>query len=354
MDTITHAMFGALASQCIKGKTPTGKKDSIDYVPLAVTTFAAAFPDCDYLLFPINPLVFLDEWHRSFTHSLVLLPVWTILLTAIIVLLFPGLRKQTVRISGYVALGLVTHILLDLLTVYGTKVFYPLSSRTYSTGTTFVIDPYLSMIVLVGLVTSLLYKPRNTAMICISVVCLYVMFQWHLKLQARDAGLARIDQRDTVTSRTVALPQPFSPFHWRVINKKNNHYSTTLIDLSGFSEKLLRWEATVPFIELISAYRPVDRAEWETFSKFGNQPDELRLSQIVWQHNDFANFRNFAQFPILYRIDHDDRETCVWFSDLRYHISIMLPSFRYGMCHSRENPDWTLYRLKYFSNERDN
>lgn len=353
MDTITHAMFGALASQGIKGKTPIGEKDSIDYVPLAVMTFAAAFPDCDYLLFPINPLVFLDEWHRSITHSLVLLPVWTIVLTGIIVALFPRLRKQTVRISGYAALGLVSHILLDLLTVYGTKVFYPLSSRTFSTGTTFVIDPYLSLVVLVGLITSLIYKPRYTAILCISVVCLYVMFQWHLKLQARDVGLARIDQRDTVTAKTVALPQPFSPFHWRVINKENDHYSTTLIDLAGFSEKLLRWEGTVPFIEFVTAYRPRDSSEWETFSLFGDQPDEIRLSQIVWQDNDFANYRNFAQFPILYRIDQNDRETCVWFSDLRYHISIILPAFRYGMCRSREKPDWTLYRLKYFSNERD-
>jgi len=63
-----------------------------------------------------------------------------------------------------------------------------------------------------------------------------------------------------------------------------------------------------------------------------------------------AEFRRFAVYPVLYRIDRDAQATCVWFSDLRYHISNMIPSFRYGMCRNeKDNQGWQRYRLRYFT-----
>ena len=350
MDTVTHALFGALASRAVATRSPPGSKFHKTYMPATMTAIAAIFPDIDYIMFRVNPLTFLAEWHRSYTHSLVLLPLWTIVLTGIFILVLPGLRKQWLVTSGFIALGLVSHILLDLLTEYGTKIFYPVANHAINLGTTFVIDPILSLLVIAGLVISCYRTPRLTALSCLFIVGIYILLQWHLKTQARETGASAPSHTGAIDVDTIALPQPFSPFHWRIIIRENDGYSSALIDLLGVSEKLARWKSILPSIDLVSAYRDVAHAKWEKYTLFGEQPGQQLLAREVWEQEGMAKFRKFAVFPVLYRIDQDTHATtCVWFSDLRYHISIMTPSFRYGMCRGGDNPEWQRYRLRYFS-----
>lgn len=345
MDPATHAVFGALASRAVTRST-TAHNHVGKYVPLAVTTVAATLPDIDYLLFPLDPLTFLAEWHRTYSNSVVLLPFWTLLLTGIIVLLFPRLRKHTFMIGGFVALGIGSHILLDLLTVYGTRLFFPLSDEKFTFGTTFIIDPYISLAIFVGLIISFFRTPQVVAITTIALVCVYVLFQWHLKTAQAEVW------NKTGYDETIALPQPYSPFHFRIISRQDNRYKTALVDYLGISENLQNRESTIPFIEQVSAFKSSKNVQWEIWSMFGETPEQQSLARTAWNHDEMALYRDFARYPVLYRIDTNDGETCVWFSDLRYHISIMTPSFRYGMCRSNDN-EWKRYRLKYFSEERE-
>jgi Predicted membrane-bound metal-dependent hydrolases len=350
VDTVTHALFGALASRAVATKAQSKNKFHNPYMPATIAAVAGAFPDIDYVMFWVNPLTFLAEWHRSYTHSLVLLPLWTILLTGIFILVLPAMRKQWLITTGFAALGLASHILLDLLTVYGTKIFYPVSNHAFSLGTTFVIDPILSFLVITGLIVSCYRPPRFAGVSCIFVLGVYVLIQWHLKTQACETGTSEISQASATYIDTVALPQPFSPFHWRIIIRENDGYSSALIDLLGVSEKLARWEGILPFIDLVSAYRDVANAKWEKYTLFGDQPGQQLLARAVWEQKVMGEFRKFARFPVLYRIDQGDHATtCVWFSDLRYHISTVQPPFRYGMCRGWDSPEWERYRLRYFS-----
>lgn len=344
MDPATHAVFGALASRAVCGRSSNG--DPGKHIPLAVTTVAATLPDIDYLLFPVDPLTFLAEWHRTWSNSVVLLPVWTVFLTGIILLLFPRLRRHKFMIGGFVMLGIGSHILLDLLTVYGTRLFFPLSDEKFAFGTTFIIDPYLSLVIFIGLVVSFYRASQTVAVATICLVGAYVLFQWQLKtIQTGVWSNAGYDE-------TIVLPQPYSPFHFRIIHRENNHYKTTLVDYLGISEKLQRWEGAIPFIEQVSAFKNSNDVRWETWSLFGEKPEQQLLARTVWNHDDMALYRDFASYPVLYRIDHNNGGACVWFSDLRYHISIMTPSFRYGMCRE-DNNEWKRYRLKYFSEEKE-
>ena len=115
---------------------------------------AAAFPDVDFVGFLVDPLRFLAYWHQGPTHSLVLLPLWAVLLGAA----YCGVTRrwqafgEAAAVSG---LGLASHIVLDVITVYGTQVLYPFSDRRVSLGTTFVIDPLFTAVIAVSLVASL-------------------------------------------------------------------------------------------------------------------------------------------------------------------------------------------------------
>jgi hypothetical protein len=69
MDTLTHALLGALVVRAGLPSTPRNHTVTNSTATLAAG-LAAAFPDIDYLSFWIDPLTFLSDWHRGPTHSL--------------------------------------------------------------------------------------------------------------------------------------------------------------------------------------------------------------------------------------------------------------------------------------------
>jgi len=349
MDPITHALFAGLSAKVITPhQTKTGNsrrnKDT-----LIIAAIAGAFPDIDYLSFWINPLTFIAEWHRSITHSLFMAPIWGIFLTGIILVVVPRLHGSAKLVLFYSFLGIVSHIFLDILTVYGTEIYYPFSDRLVSLATTFVIDPYLTIIISITLLISLNKRSRSVAITGIALILVYVTFQWQLKQDAMQIAVNHGANHIETNSDTFALPQPFSPFHWRVIVTSKNEYSTALLDISGFSEKLGTEHKINNWLGMISAYKSPTELHWEHYSLFGSDVDQYLLVNEVWRHNDFGLFRQFAVFPILYRVDEMDQETCVWFTDLRFLISTMPPSFRYGMCRDNRSKSWQLHRLRRFT-----
>jgi inner membrane protein len=240
----------------------------------------------------------------------------------------------------------LSHILLDILTAYGTEIFYPLSDMSVSLATTFIIDPYFTLIIVLALFISFQLRTRLPAFIGLALLLVYITVQWQLKLSAiqiaQDFGAGLI----TIDSKITALPQPFSPLNWRVIVQRDQEYSTALLDISGFSEKLFKSQASNHWVGLISAYKSRDNLYWQDYSLFDLDPDNVPTSSAVWQHDDMEKFRQFAKFPVLYRFDESGSETCVWFTDLKFLISTMIPAFRYGMCRETDDGPWQLYRLR--------
>ena len=350
MDIVTHALCGALVGETLSRKTSENSWRARDrFLHLKTAMAGAVFPDFDFILFPVNPLVFLADWHQSFTHSLVLAPAWSALFTGLSIVFCRSLRHQLSLIFFAFLFGLVSHILLDILTVYGTQLLYPLSTRLFSLGTTFLIDPVVTLIMAVGLFFSLQKRKRRMASnMSMAVLALYIAFQWHLKIQAASSSGNIIPQASRGFVSTVALPQPFSPFHWLLIVNMQDHYSTALVDLAGQSQKLARWNGTVPYLHLVSAYRRPSEAVWKRYSLQGDAELQSLIDE-AWHQEALDKFRDFAVFPVLYRVDRDAGTTCVWFTELRYHISVILPPFRFGMCREVEEGDWRLYRLRYFT-----
>src|ERR1039458_4718819 len=95
MDTITHGIVGALAGKAffagrdVPARSLDGAWNNAQSSPTARAailgcTVGSIFPDIDIFAGPLarNPLAIM-EWHRNITHSLVILPVWAVLLAAI-------------------------------------------------------------------------------------------------------------------------------------------------------------------------------------------------------------------------------------------------------------------------------
>src|SRR5258706_13105024 len=95
MDTITHGIVGALAGRAFfagpdvptfsaDGAVLRFESDPTARVAITACTLGAIFPDIDVFAGPIahNPLAIM-EWHRNITHSLVMLPIWSLLLAVV-------------------------------------------------------------------------------------------------------------------------------------------------------------------------------------------------------------------------------------------------------------------------------
>ncbi len=146
MDTITHGIAGALISKAAFGgrdlfpPTAMGKR--------RLTTWAlmlgAIFPDSDVLrdFFSSNPLLMIT-WHRSITHSLLCLPVWSVILAALTGAIARWRKWEApsfLALTGLYAVGILSHIFLDLVTSFGTMIWSPLEWSRPAWDILFIVD----------------------------------------------------------------------------------------------------------------------------------------------------------------------------------------------------------------------
>ncbi len=164
MDTITHGIAGALI-----GKAVFRGEDMFASQPMnrgRVVTWAlmlgAIFPDSDVLrdIFSHDRLLIVT-WHRSITHSLAMLPLWALLLAGI-TRAFCKWRKweapSFAALSGIYGIGILSHILLDLVTSFGTMIWSPLQWSRPAWDLLFIVDFTFTAILLVPQLLAWVYS----------------------------------------------------------------------------------------------------------------------------------------------------------------------------------------------------
>jgi len=146
MDTITHGIAGALISKAAFGgrdmfpPTAMGKRRLATWALM----LGAIFPDSDVLrdFFSSNTLLMIT-WHRSITHSLLCLPIWSVILAALMLEIARWRKWEAlsfVALTGLFAVGILSHIFLDLVTTFGTMIWSPLEWSRPAWDILFIVD----------------------------------------------------------------------------------------------------------------------------------------------------------------------------------------------------------------------
>ena len=342
MDLLTHALLGAAVAHAAAPREGAGPRRR---ERLLLGAGAAAFPDIDFVGFLLAPLPFLADWHQGPTHSLVLLPLWAALIATAFVRV--GRRGLAWGEAGALsALALASHIAADLITVYGTMLLFPLSRWRPSLGTTFLVDPLFTGIVAAGLALGLAGRRRWPTRAALALLCAYVAGQGALRERALALGHELARAQGFGADRLSALPQPFSPFNWKLIASNETLHRQAYLNVAGHGP--LR-PLPRPLQEMAAAYAPPGPwLSWQTRQRWGDAAHRPMV-EALWRDPRFAPFRRFAAHPAVSAIERRDSETCVWFTDLRYDLPVLPDTFRYGFCRGSADPDWRLYRLRYFS-----
>ncbi|OFV93848.1 MAG: hypothetical protein A3F68_08090 [Acidobacteria bacterium RIFCSPLOWO2_12_FULL_54_10] len=154
MDTITHGIAGALVAKSFISKRE-GR-----LVTWAVT-FGSVFPDSDaFANFFISDRLARLEVHRGITHSLLALPFFALLLGVLTCLVFR--RRGWPLLSLFYGIGIALHIMLDVVTSFGTMIWQPWSNVRVAWDSVFIIDLTLSTIVLLPQLLPWVYaEPRR-------------------------------------------------------------------------------------------------------------------------------------------------------------------------------------------------
>jgi inner membrane protein len=147
VDNLTHSLVGAVMGRMgLKRLSPRAMPAMI---------IAANLPDIDSFVagaLGCEPIAV----HRGFTHGLGGLLTMPFLAVAIIWLwekLWPG-KEGPLKLWGLLLacfLGVLSHPLLDLMNTYGTRVLEPLSNRWFYADTLFIMDPWIWVMLILGL-----------------------------------------------------------------------------------------------------------------------------------------------------------------------------------------------------------
>ena len=184
----------------------------------ATAVIASNLPDIDIVTQFFGTATYL-ELHRGITHTLVGIPVLSLLLAGLMSL---RNRKSPDRPAGVfknlftVALAvMLTHPLLDWANTYGVRPFAPFSGRWYYGDLLFVIDPYLDSILLASLLLSyrLFRRHRAVAVLGLVTAAAYGAGMLQLRTTAR-LRLSEFALRLPAASVWAVSPHFLDPFQW--------------------------------------------------------------------------------------------------------------------------------------------
>jgi inner membrane protein len=335
VDTLTHALSGALLARATAGKDAPPRS-----IPRRVAAgfFAAAAPDLDFVLAFVSPVLYLEE-HRGPTHSFILLPLWALVLSWALAKILRDPRGWR-ALYGVAALGLAAHILGDLITSFGTIIFAPLSYARYGWGTTFIIDLWFSGIIVAGLAASLLWRrSRLPAVAASAVLVAYVGFQAVLKERALDFARDYAARQGIANAEISAYPRAVSPFNWTVYASDEAAHRYAHVNL-------LRKAPLPPAHDFVgrmdAAFQPLALARWETRSRYGASAREQALARAAWESPALGFMRWFAEKPAFDGLGKGS--TCVWFLDLRFvNPGREWVPFQYGACRESDTAPWRAF-----------
>jgi membrane-bound metal-dependent hydrolase YbcI (DUF457 family) len=164
MDPLTHGITGALLGKGLFSKRDAQQR-RLTQVAIFSATLGAVFPDVDVVAdaFSSDPMAIV-RFHRNITHSFVCLPVWAVALA--------WLTRRAARWLGFespswamltliYAVGIASHIFLDGMTSFGTRIWAPIREERVAWDLLFIIDFTFTAIVLTPQFVAWVYSRKD-------------------------------------------------------------------------------------------------------------------------------------------------------------------------------------------------
>lgn len=220
MDSLSQIALGAAVGVATMGRRTAVWKAAL------WGAVAGTLPDLDVLIDhgdPVRNMVL----HRAETHAPFWLTLFSLPLAAGIARLH-GEWAQWRRWWLAIWLALVTHPLLDAMTVYGTQLALPWSNHPFAVGSVFIIDPLYTLPLLAGAGWALATRgtgrglAANAAGLLLSTA--YLAWGVFAQQQVERVARASLAAQGIQTERVLVAPAAFSSVLWRVVAVSGDHF----------------------------------------------------------------------------------------------------------------------------------
>ena len=215
MDSVTQAVLGAAVQGALLGKVQ-GRR------ALLYGAALGTLPDLDVVVRYADPVSSMT-YHRGFSHSVFVLTALALLMTWLVRWRWPQAPYSARRFFLAVWLVLITHVLLDSFTVYGTQIFWPLATTPESWAAVFIIDPVYTVPLLgAALLTAIVgLKGRGVRVLTGALVfsTAYLGFGLGNRVLAEHRVSQALRDQGVVVTELRAVPMPINTLVWRVIAK---------------------------------------------------------------------------------------------------------------------------------------
>lgn len=156
MDSVTQALLGAACGEMILGKDAGGKA-------LLLGAFVGTLPDLDVLLLPFFDDVQRISVHRGYSHSIPVLIILTLVLSSLTRRIQKSWGVGQFRWTLFFLVALVTHVILDSFTSYGTQLFQPFSDIRVSFDSITIVDPLYTLPLLIGIAITFFRRRKKVS-----------------------------------------------------------------------------------------------------------------------------------------------------------------------------------------------
>jgi inner membrane protein len=263
MDSVTQLVFGAACGEAVLGKK-VGRK------ALVWGAVLGTLPDLDVFIplgDPVNDFVY----HRGFSHSLILLALLSPMIAWLISKIHPDTKRYYSRWVLLTFLVLEASVLLDLLTIYGTQIFWPFDTTPRAIPVLFIIDPLFTLPVLSGVLAALVLKRNhplghrlNSVGLFLSLA--YLVWAFGVGELVEHKVREKLARQEVSYSQFITSPAPFTALLWRVVGIDKDRYFETYISLFDRGTPLFVefYPRNLALMAGIEEHPPVVKLKWFT------------------------------------------------------------------------------------------
>lgn len=263
MDTLTQLTLGAAVGEATMGRK-VGNRAAL------WGAICATLPDFDSFI-PYDDAVATFTYHRSASHSLIVLALFTPLMVWLILKIHPKLAQYKKHWFLLVFLAFETHPLLDAFTVYGTQLFWPVYIYPVSWSTIFIVDPLYTLPLMVGVLSALITnREKKTGHLVNSVglILAYLYLGWTViaKYHIEGKVLESLQVQEIGYSRLLTTPAPLNSVVWRIVAMDANGYYEGYLSVLDRPEdmELDYYHSNDSLLTGIESHWPVQRLKWFT------------------------------------------------------------------------------------------
>ena len=288
MDPLTQISIGAAVAVAIAPREHTR-------LAAFLGAIAGGVPDLDVLIrSDTDPLLGL-QYHRHFTHALIMAPVIGLCIAGIFKLLMFWSKVPFKRSALYASAGAMTHGPIDACTSYGTLLYWPFSNHRESWDLISIIDPIFTLPLVFLTVFAFKRQRPFFARFAVALCLIYLGFCGFQHIRALEIARAQAANLNHDADVYSIRPSFANSVLWRTIYQFEDRYYVNAVSIIPGREPRIYIGQSVEVFSVEDAAKDV-------------APDSVL-------GRDIERFRFFSQ-GYLYR--HPNEEHVL--GDLRYAI----------------------------------